>query len=136
MHKVYPSGVSTKLALLLFVILGAATVLLLLQKTGPAKGIILLVDAFVLHIFWSTSYNISDHKLIVKSGMLVNTTIDIHSIRKIKKTNSPASAPALSFDRIEISYGKYDQIIISPRDKEGFIKDLLSLNNQIEVADN
>jgi uncharacterized membrane protein YdbT with pleckstrin-like domain len=133
MHKVYPSAVSTKLAIFLFVCLGGTTAFWLLYRPLPAKGIILLVDVFVAHLFWRTSYTIKENKLIVKSGLIVNTTIDIHAIKKMTPTNSLVSAPALSFDRIEIAYNTYDQIIISPRDKEAFIADLLSINNQIEV---
>lgn len=36
--------------------------------------------------------------------------------------------PALQYDRIEIAYGKFDNIIISPKDKATFAKDLMFIN--------
>ena len=43
------------------------------------------------------------------------------------------SAPANSFDRIEIIYNKFDSIIISPENKQQFIESLLVINPDIKV---
>jgi len=64
---------------------------------------------------------------------LVNTKIPISSINTIKETDNIISSPAASLDRLEIFYGKYDSIIISPMDKNEFIQDLLKINPNIEV---
>ena len=42
------------------------------------------------------------------------------------------SSPAPSFDRIELKYGKFDEIIISPKDKLSFANDLTQINTEIE----
>ena len=39
---------------------------------------------------------------------------------------------APSFDRIELKYGKFDEIIISPKDKLSFANDLTQINIEIE----
>lgn len=62
------------------------------------------------------------------------TKIDIHSIKKVYRTNNPLSSPALSLDRIAIVYNKYDEILISPKDRSAFIAELLSINPTIEVV--
>jgi hypothetical protein len=62
------------------------------------------------------------------------TKIDIHSIKKVYRTNNPLSSPALSLDRIAIVYNKYDEILISPKDRSAFIAELLSINPAIEVV--
>ena len=62
------------------------------------------------------------------------TKIDIHSIKKVYRTNNPLSSPALSLDRIAIVYNKYDEILISPKDRSAFIAELLSINPNIEVV--
>jgi hypothetical protein len=36
-------------------------------------------------------------------------------------------------DRIEISYGKYEFITISPKNKEEFIRQLLKVNPRIQL---
>jgi hypothetical protein len=69
----------------------------------------------------------------VKSSALVNIKIDIGVIRKIKETNNPLSSPALSLDRLWIDYGKGAAVMISPKDKEGFIRHILQINPSVEV---
>ena len=64
---------------------------------------------------------------------IVNDKIEILKIRKIEKTNSILSSPALSLDRIAIFYNKYDEVYISPKDRDNFIKDLLEINPTIEI---
>lgn len=59
--------------------------------------------------------------------------IDINTVRKVSETNNPISAPAASFDRLEIVYNQYDSILISPKDKSGFIDHITRVNPQIEV---
>jgi len=49
-------------------------------------------------------------------------------------TNSILSAPALSFDRIEIFYNRFDSIVISPGDNAAFIADLKEINSAIVAS--
>lgn len=98
-----------------------------------ALMVLLLCLLFIIHLFTSISYTIIEDELKVKAGFLVNTKIPISSIHKIKETNNLISSPAASLDRLEIFYGKYDSIIISPLDKNEFIQDLLKINPNIEV---
>ncbi len=58
--------------------------------------------------------------------------MNIEKIKSITKTNNPISAPAASFDRIEINYGEFNSVIISPKDKIGFIKELIKINPNID----
>jgi hypothetical protein len=95
--------------------------------------VILLVAVFLLSILFSTNYIILNETLLVKSSFLVNLKIDINSIKKIVKSRSWEKAPANSMDRIEVSYNKYDTVIISPENKDEFIKTLLNINPKIEV---
>jgi len=70
----------------------------------------------------------------VKCGFVINIRIDIATITKIEPTNTMLSSPALSFDRIEVFYNKYDSVIISPGDKAGFIAKLQQINPAIVTA--
>lgn len=81
----------------------------------------------------TTKYIVTDKEIIVKCPPFYNKKIPIHSITKVAKTRSLLSAPAPSLDRIEIHYGKYDTIIISPKNKVAFMKDLQSVNAEIVV---
>ncbi|WP_052444468.1 PH domain-containing protein [Flammeovirga sp. OC4] len=91
------------------------------------------VVAFVIHLFSNTYYIIQNEVLIIKSGFLVNIRIPISEITKIRMTNSLLSSPALSFDRLDIRYTKYSNVLISPEDKYGFIENLLDINAEIDV---
>jgi hypothetical protein len=67
--------------------------------------------------------------------MIWNTKIEIKSIRKIYRTNNPLSSPALSLDRLAIVYNKFDEILISPKERNEFIDELLKINPSIEIQD-
>lgn len=92
-------------------------------------------SAFILHAFYTTYYWINDqNELRIKAGFMNNMTIPIEKIHKIKKTNSLLASPAASFDRIEVFYGKWDSVIISPKDKAGLTSALQSINSKINVS--
>jgi len=60
-------------------------------------------------------------------------TIKIESISKIAEINSPLSSPATSLVRITIYYNTKDTVMISPKDKQIFIKQLTDINSKIDV---
>ena len=96
-------------------------------------GVMLLVIALTISIFFGTTYKINDKKeLLIKCGFLYNSTIDISKIKSIERTRNPISSPAPSLDRIELKYGKWDSVIISPEDKVGFVNELVKINPDIK----
>lgn len=84
-------------------------------------------------MFLTTNYTIESDKLTIKCGLLYDKTIDIKTIKKITETNNPLSSPATSLDRLEINYGKFDSVIISPKQKSEFINDIKGVNPNVEV---
>ncbi|EMY81907.1 hypothetical protein pgond44_05170 [Psychroflexus gondwanensis ACAM 44] len=91
-------------------------------------GVLIPSFVFILYMFLKTEYYIEENLLKIKCGLLFNKSIEIHKIKKISKTNSPISSPA----RIEITYGEYDEIILSPKDKLTLAKDLTTIHPAIE----
>lgn len=87
----------------------------------------------ILHMLYNTKYVIQGNQLKVFSGFIRFKPIDIQAIKKIEKTSNIISAPAASLVRIEVSYGRFDSLIISPRDKAGFAQALLEINPDITV---
>ena len=77
-------------------------------------------------------YEIGNGVLRVRSGFLLNRSIPISSITKIEATKNPISAPATSFDRLEVFYNKFESVIISPKEKRAFIAHLKQLNPKIQ----
>ncbi len=87
---------------------------------------------FILYLFFRTYYTLKDSTLHIKFGFFSYPPIEISQIKEVSKTKSILSSPAPSLDRIEIKYGKFDKIIISPKDKQGFIKNLIQINPKIK----
>lgn len=94
----------------------------------------ILNNALLLWLWFGTSYKIDDENLIVKNGPF-KSTIDIKSIKKLRATKTLLAGPALSIDRIEIQYKRYDSVIVAPKEKNKFIESLLSKNKSIKVDD-
>ena len=91
-----------------------------------------ILFAFVLVLFFLFSKTIK-YKIEVENLMIWYTKIEIKSIRKIYRTKNSLSSPALSLDRIAIVYNKYDEILISPKERNEFIDELLKINPGIEI---
>lgn len=107
-------------------------------KDYETKGIVpLLVICSILLIicpFFYIRYTIDGQKLIIKTGPF-KSSIDIKEIKSIEPSSSILSSPAFSLKRICISYGKYDNVLISPSNQDDFIKELLKINPDIKLID-
>lgn len=136
MTKKYPAKVSYGLLIFIFLIFFGPLIYDLVNGRSvqgfliPAL-IMLLVFLFVLHLFFGTVYAIEDNILKIKSGFFKFKPIPVDEIKEVSKTNIILSSPAPSFDRILIKYGKFDEIILSPKDKYSFVKDLTQINPKI-----
>lgn len=104
-----------------------------LEAILSVGGIFLLVCGLCLYFNFSTEYTITeDGVLKIKCGFLYNKHFDINKIKSVAKTGNLISSPAPSLDRIELTYGKFDSIVISPNDKNRFAKELTKVNSKIE----
>lgn len=90
----------------------------------------LLLYVSVVYLMVSIKYEINESQLIIHQAM-GKMVIDINTIKSIEPTHTILSAPASSLDRLRISYNKYDDVVISPRRKEEFIRQLHSINPNI-----
>ena len=132
--KIYKSKIGLELVIPLLIVFGTVIILILNEKSSWLGLIILFpVILFVVHMFMTTYYVINEYNLTIKCGFLINLTLDIRTIKKISETNNLLSSPATSIDRIEIMFGNFDSVIISPKDKKEFINDILALNPRVEV---
>lgn len=132
MRIIFKSRIGLELVIPLTIILGGISLLFIIKDIWPGLLLIAGVTAFIIHTFVTTEYTIDCGNLKVRSGLFFNKVIDIESIKKVVETKTPLSSPALSIDRIEVFYNKFDSIIISPKDKMGFIEQLRKVNDRIE----
>ncbi|MCC7123936.1 MAG: PH domain-containing protein [Acidobacteria bacterium] len=115
----FPSSVSIVVVAPLLLVLLA---LISSQSRGfqPVPLLVLgVASVFVGWVLLTTDYTLSSNELLVRSGP-TRRRVPTALVRRVRPTRSLLSAPALSFDRIEIS-GDFGAVMISPRDRAGFL---------------
>ena len=134
MKKVFPSKVDIALPILFIVTSIPGAVIGIRDEDWVVFPIIITVFVLIMYLLYDTNYIISEGNLKVHSGFIVNKNILIENIYSIKKTDSILSAPASSLsERIEVFYDKSKSIIISPKDRQTFIDELLKQNSEIKI---
>lgn len=97
------------------------------------KFIILFPLGFCLMWIWfKTGYTIEDNVLKIQYGPF-KKKIKIDDIHRMKETKNLFSAPALSMDKIEIKYARFETVSISPKNKMEFVRPLLKKNPMIKT---
>lgn len=93
---------------------------------------------FFITILFTTNYTIQNEELLCKSSVF-RSRIKIKNIRKIQYHKGiivPVTWKlGLSHIGIIITYNKYDDIYISPENREEIINDLLKINPNIEIIE-
>ena len=130
MKTVYPTKVSITLILIISSIMGCILISLAVSSKWIPFFIDLLLYVSLVYLMVSIKYEINESQLIIHQAM-GKMVIDINTIKSIEPTHTILSAPASSLDRLRINYNKYDDIVISPRRKEEFIRQLQTINPNI-----
>ncbi len=128
--KVYASKVDRWL-IVVFVLSIAASLagLVMVVMAGQPQQIALSALPMVLGIglpLWllrATHYRLDDRELLIVSGPF-RWRIAVVSIANVVPTRSALSSPALSLDRLRIDYGQGRSIMVSPLERERFLRDL------------
>jgi hypothetical protein len=92
----------------------------------------------VLWSLYRIRYEVTPPDLIVRFGPF-RSRVPLDCIVEVFPTRNPLSAPAPSLDRLRIDYrrknGKLGFTLISPKDKEGFVRDLASAAPHLRSPD-
>lgn len=93
-----------------------------------AQGFFILLGGagFVAWIWLATNYTLEADDLVVRSGPFT-WRVPLNDITAIETPTGfvrSGSSPALSMDRLLVRYGKNKRLMISPADKQAFLKDL------------
>jgi hypothetical protein len=103
---------------------------------APIGILILLLSVLITVTFFTTYYEIQENLLVV-SMFFYKTKIKISEIKTIKYSNSIIKTnfykPGFHHRGIEIVYHKYDDIFISPNNRDQFIERLIEQNPTIEI---
>ena len=91
-----------------------------------------LMISWLILCWFRTDYTIEKGILTVKNGLLIKK-INVQEIETVRYITNPFVAPALSRHKIEINYGNYGFIQISPKDRIAFINELKKINTRIRL---
>lgn len=92
-----------------------------------------VIFSLLLLSMFRTVYVVDGNKLCVWMGMIPLTKKEIDQIKSVHRTTTLLSSPALSIDRLAITFANGNTLVISPKDREGFEAALLSVNPQIDT---
>ena len=130
----FKSKIGPELAIPVAVLMFTGLILSSAGNNWIGVVIIFLAMIFMLHVFLTTWYEINGNILKIKCGFLIDKEVDIDDIVSIKETFNPLSAPATSLDRLEIKLKGKDSILVSPKDKSGFISELVKIKPGIKIV--
>ena len=130
---IYYSKISYTLLIVIFIVFFGPLIPNIIHEGFSNNMIMITLGLFIvygliLHMFFNTTYTIDQKMLHIRCGFFRYKPINIMNMKKISKSSSIVSSPAASFDRIEITYDKFDELIISPKHKIRFSADLQKIN--------
>ena len=134
--KRFPSKVDPLLQILLFLVAaGQVLALIAVLTAAPRQPEILFVGIaivlgilLVVSILVRTHYTVTGDSLVIACG-LFRWRVPLAEITDIVESRSLLSSPALSLDRLKISYGKKKWVLVSPDDKKGFLRTIDAARN-------
>ena len=138
---VFPSKVDRWILWLMAIPLGVSLVAVGSALTaGPPPGAVALmvgIEALVLGFialtFNSTRYEVTSREVIARSGPF-RWRIAIDGIESIHPSRNSISSPALSLDRLEIRYDGGRALLVSPKDREGFLQAIVERSRHLHRA--
>lgn len=92
---------------------------------GTVLSILIAAVLFVAWIWTGTDYTLTSGDLLVRSGPF-RWRVPLAEIQAVNPTRNPLSSPALSLDRLEVVYRRGSVLMISPRDKNRFLRSLVT----------
>ena len=132
MKKTFKSKFELVIWIPIAILLVSAELYMINNKVWAVAAAILLISLFLVYIFLNTSYQLpGDNTLRIRSGFLYNKVIYVQNIKKVKRRRNIKASPALSHDRLEIFFNRYESVMISPNAKTDFIHQLKVLNPKI-----
>ena len=130
----YKSKIGPELVIPLGILLGGIGIFFVVKGIWPGTIIIGIVALFIGHMFVTTRYTVNNTSLQIVCGFFYSNTVDIRTIESVRRTTHLVSSPAASLDRMELIMRSGERIIISPKNKKGFLQHLRRINAGIDIA--
>ena len=136
MKKTFRSKIDMLILVPVILVLTGVGVYMIVKGILIGEIAIAVIGLFIFYTYVYTSYVVTDdNKLKIRSGFLYNQEIYIKSIKKVRPTKNHRASPALSSDRLEISYNRYGRVVVSPNNKTEFIRELKVVNPRIRIEE-
>jgi hypothetical protein len=88
----------------------------------------LIAPAIVFTVAWPIDYTFTGDDLVVRAGLFLRWRVPISGIERIEQTRNPLSSPAMSLNRLRITYradrGGPGEMMISPVRRDEFLTEL------------
>lgn len=121
----YHTGLDAGMSALIGLAIAPAAILgVVLPQTRTVQ---VVVGTSLSLLFWylyrTTHYTFEEDALHVRCGPFT-LAIAYDTIRRVSSSRSPMSGYAMSTHRLEIEYGRFDSVLISPADRAGVLDEL------------
>ncbi len=135
MDRVFKSKVGWWYHLILLIMI-VSTILVFVKGELVGMAIFLLITLQCIHMLLSTWYKITaDGNLIVHCSIFPEKQIAISEISAVEATVMPVSSYALSLDRLIIYKGEVQWLLVSPENKQEFVRLLRKYNPAIQIKE-
>lgn len=138
----FPSKVDWWLAVLLAAVpIIAAGTAIALSITGSLAdalvgwGVFLALWVLYTAVVWPVAYEVGEGQLVVRFGV-VRSRIPLAEVESIKPSRSLLASPALSLDRLRIDRRDGGYVLISPADRDGFVRAILESRRGVRIDPN
>ena len=108
-------------------------------ETWILCGAFIFYFGILMLLAYPVNYEITTSTLEIRSGILLHYKIPLSSIVRVVPTRNPLSSPAWSLDRLRIDYLKNSKkrvILISPKNKKTFLRELIERTPSLEFNGN
>lgn len=105
----------------------------------PAGAFLLAIAVEVVLVvaLIPVQYAIEGRTVVIRCGLIrwEYTTFSVDDILSIRPSRNPLSSPALSLDRLKVILASGNDLLISPKEKSGFLRAIEMLRPELRLQD-
>jgi len=134
-EKRYQTGFDAGMGAIIAVAIAPGLVIAVVSPEG--RTVLGITNALLIGLFWylyrTTHYTFEEHALRVQCGP-IKLAIPYEDIRGAQSSASLMSGYAMSLQRIELEYARFDSVLIPPADRAGFLDELRRRAPQADIG--
>jgi hypothetical protein len=105
------------------------------QVAAPIVWILAAVLGIAVIVLFPIRYVIEGRTISVQCGLIrwEYAAFDVDEVRSVRPTHNPLASAALSLDRLNVDLGFRGNVLISPKNKAGFLRALTELDPKLQL---